>query len=77
MRIHAERDVRGQGPGRRGPGEEVSLFALYPEADNRGSVFDCLIALRDLVRGERGPAMRAVGHNLKALVEQVFVPDFL
>ena len=77
VRIDAERDVRGQGPGRRGPGEEVRVFAFHPEADNRGSVLDCLIALCDLVRGERGAAVRAVGNHLKALVEQVFVPDFL
>ena len=77
VRVHAEADVRGQGPGRRGPSEEVGIFALDLKAHNCGSVLNRLIALRHLVRGERGSAVRAVGDHFKALVEQALFPDFL
>ncbi len=39
-------------------------------------VLDVLVAERDLVRGERRPAARAVGDDLVALVEEVRVPEF-
>ena len=38
-------------------------------------VLDVLVALRDLVRGQRGAAARAVGDDLVALVEQAAVPQ--
>ncbi len=40
-----------------------------------GGVLDVVVALRDLVGGERGPAPRAVGNDLVALIEPAVVPD--
>ena len=45
------------------------------EAHVDGGVDDVVVSLRDLVRGQRGAAAGAVGHDLVALVEQVVVPD--
>ena len=73
-------DVAGQGPGRRRP-DQQRLARLGPvlaeqrEAHVYGGVLDVLVALRDLVRGERGAAARAVGDDLVALVEAVLVPE--
>ena len=71
----AERGVRGQGPGRRRPGEEVGILVECAEANDRRALLDRLIALGYLVRGEGRAAARAVGHALEALVEQAAVKD--
>ena len=47
------------------------------EAHVDGRVLDVLVALRDLVRGQRGAVARAVGDDLVALVEQVALPHRL
>ena len=75
FRIHAETDVRRQGPGRRRPCEEVGVLALDLEADDRRALFQRLIALRDFVRGQRRAAARAVRDDLEALVQKTLVPD--
>ena len=78
LRIHAEREVRRQRPGRRRPGEIAGIrLALHAELDHRRALRDVLVALRDLVRGERRAAARAVRDDLVPLVEQAFLPDLL
>ena len=47
------------------------------EAHVDAGVDHVLVARRDLVRGQRGAAARAVGHDLVALVEQPLVPHLL
>ena len=47
------------------------------EGDVDARVLDVLVALGDLVRGQRGAAARAVGDDLVALVEQVALPQRL
>ena len=78
LRVHAEGDVGGQRPGRRRPGEEVGvLHALSFEAHEHRRLLHVLVSLRDLVRGERRPAARAVGHDLVPLIQQPLLPyDF-
>ena len=77
VRVHAEADVGRKGPGCGGPCEEVSVLSLHLEADRRGALLDVLIALCHLVGGKRGPAARAVGDDLEALVQEPLVPDLL
>ena len=77
LRVHAERDVGGKGPGGSGPGEEVGILSLCLEADDSRPVLDGLVALRHLMRGERGPTARAVGDDLEALVQKALLPDLL
>ena len=73
-------DVAGQGPGRRRPDQQrlarlLAVLAEQREAHVYGGVLDVLVAERDLVRGERGAAARAVGDDLVALVEALLVPE--
>ena len=75
--VYAQRDVGGQGPGGRGPGHQVLILTLYLEAHEGGGVLHVLVALRDLMRAERGAAARAVGHYLVALVEQALFVHLL
>ena len=76
--MDAERDVRGERPGGRRPREEILILAVADlKADDRGAFLDELIALRDLVRGQRRAAVRAIGHDLEALVEEALVVDLL
>ena len=78
MRVDAQGHVGGKRPGRGGPGEDIGILTAYDLEANRGrNVADLLVALRDLVAGERGAAAGAVGHDLEALVEQAFFPDLL
>ena len=76
-RAHAESDVGGQGPGRRGPCEEVCVLTLDLEADDGGTLFDVLVALRHFVGGQRRTAAGAVRDDLEALVEEAAVVDLL
>ena len=75
--IDAETEVRRQRPRRRRPGEEVRVLPLRLELDHGGTLFDVLVALRDLVRGKWRAAARAVRHDLVSLVEQTALPDLL
>ena len=78
IRIHAEREVRGQRPRRRRPCKIVSIVLILGlERDHGGALRHILIALRHLMRGKRRAAARAVGHDLVALVEQALIPDLL
>ena len=80
VRRHRDRLVARQGPGRRRPDEQrlprlAALAGEQREADIYGGVGDVLVAERHLVRGERGAAARAVGHDLVPLVEAALVPE--
>ena len=67
--VDAQRDVGGKSPGRGRPGEDVAVFfALYLEAGDYRIFLYQLIALRNLVRGERRAAAGAIGHDFVTLV---------
>ena len=78
-----ERGVGEQRPGRGRPGEDPvagpeGAGALDDgEGDVDARVLDVLVALGDLVRGQRGAAAGAVGDDAVALVEQVALPHRL
>ena len=76
--IHTQRDVGRQCPGRRRPGEDISVFAsAHLKARDGGIFLYELVALSDLVRGKRRSAPRAVGHYLVSLVQKtLFVHAF-
>ena len=76
-RAHAERDVGGQGPGRRGPGEEIGVLIFDLETDDGGTLFDVFVALRHFVGGQGRTAAGAVRNDLEALVEEAAVVDLL
>ena len=75
--------VGEQRPRRRRPGQDLVAGPQRAgavddrERDVDARVLDVLVALGDLVRGQRGAAAGAVGHDLVALVEQVAVPHRL
>ena len=75
--IYAQRHVGGQGPGGGGPCQESSVLTLYTEASDSRALFYVLVALSHFVAGKGGPATGAIGHNLKALVQQALFPDLL
>ena len=75
--IDTERDVGRQCPGGRRPCKEIGIFPFHLEADNRRAFLDRLISLRNLVRGQRSTAARAIGDDLEALVQKTLVPDLL
>ena len=75
--VDAERDVGGQRPGRSRPCEDIGVLANHLEAGDCRALLDILIALRNLVRGQRRTAARAVGYDLEALVEQAAVVNLL
>ena len=83
LRGDRERGVREQRPRRGRPRQHVVALAQHAgrsgdrEAHVDAGVLDVLVALGDLVRGERGAVARAVGHDLVPLVEQVAVPHRL
>ena len=78
VRPHRQRGVGEQRPGRGGPRQEGDARLVgQREAHVDARVHHVLVALRDLVRGQRGAVTRAVGHDLVALVEQPLVPDLL
>ena len=76
--IDHERRVRQQRPRHRRPGEERdALLAVDREADVERRVLDLVVSERDLVRGQRRPAARAVRDDLVALVQEALLPDLL
>ena len=78
IRVDAQRDVARQRPRGRRPRDEIGVLrALHLEADDRGRLLDGLIALRNLVAGERGAAARAVRNDLMTLIEQTLFVDLL
>ncbi len=71
-----QRHVAGQRPGRGRPGQDEGAgLVLERELHGDRGIGDRLVALRDLVIGERGLAARAVGHDLEAGVEEPLVPE--
>ena len=77
--VDGEGDVSGEGPGRRGPGQDRgSGIVPEPEADVDARVGDVvLVAQGELVAGQRRRAARAVGSHPEALVDEVLVPHAL
>ena len=79
VRVDGEGGVGHERPGRRRPDDQLvagpqrARAARHGEAHVDRRVLDVLVALRDLVRGERRAAARAVRHDLVALEQQVAV----
>ena len=76
MGVDAQGQVAGQGPGGGGPSQKVQVFfSLHGEAHERGLFLYILVTLGHFVRGKRGAAAGAVGHDFMALVDQTLVRD--
>ena len=81
LRVDGHGGVGDQRPRRRGPDDQLvaglhaPLAGRHAEAHVDRGVDYVLVTLRNLVRGERGAASRAVRDDLVALVEQPLVPD--
>ncbi len=76
IHLHRERDVRGQRPGRRRPGEERRVrLSFHREAHHHRGVIDVLVALSDLTARERRPALGPPPDHLVVLVEQPLVEE--
>ncbi len=70
-----QRDVARQRPRRRRPHEQLLGAARDGELQEHALIDDVLVAERDLVRGQRRLAARAVGDDLLPLVEQAALVD--
>ncbi len=77
LRVHAQRHVGGQRPGRGGPGKEIGLLPHALKSCHRGALLHRLVALRHLMAGKRGSAAGTIGHDLEALVQKPLGPDSL
>ena len=75
--VYAEANVGRKRPGCGRPREVGSILILAAEAHGGGGFLYILIALRNLVRGKRGAAARAVGDDLVALIKQALFVDLL
>ena len=75
--VDAQRHVGGQGPGGGGPGQDIGVLPFHLKLGDGGALLDLLISLGNLMAGKRGSAAGAIGHNLKAFVQQPFLPDLL
>ena len=81
-RVDRYRRVGDQGPGRRGPYQQGCAQGLQGAAGDREADVDAgvdhrLVALRDLMVRQPGPAARAVGRDAVVLYEQAPVVDLL
>ena len=77
LRVYTEGDIAGQRPGCGGPCQEIRILTHYFKTGNGGALLHCLVALGYLMGGQRRTASRAVGHDLKPFVQQLFIPDLL
>ncbi len=78
FRVRSHRHVAGQGPGGGRPDQQVGFrFVHQRKAHIDRGVFCIPVALGNFVVRKRGSATRAIRDNLKALVQQVFVPNGL
>ena len=78
LRVHAQGQVAGQGPGGGGPGQQVGiLLSLHLEADEGGGFLHVLVSLGYLVAAQGGAAAGAVRHDLVALVQHALLVDLL
>ena len=75
LRVHTERKVGRKCPRRCGPCQDVCILILYLEPYNSGALFYVFVSLCHFLCGQRRAAARAVGNDLKSLVEQSLVPD--
>ena len=77
VRMHTKCHIGGKCPRRSCPGKEIALFTLYFKTHHSGALCKLLIALRYLMGGKRGSATGTVGHNLKALIQELSLPNLL
>ena len=82
VRVDRDGVVAGQGPGGGGPDQHrltgrLAVISEEREAHVDRRVDDVLVAERDLMRGERGAATRAVRGDAMALVELVVLEESL
>ena len=75
--MHAECYIGRKRPWRSCPSEEIALLALDFKTYYGGTLCKLLITLRYLMGGKRGSATGTVGHNLKALVQELLLPNLL
>ena len=75
IRVHTERNVARQCPRCGRPCQEISILSNDFKTRDRGAFLYGLITLCHFLRGKRGSTARAVRHDLKALVQKLFVPD--
>jgi len=78
FRMERQGHVRDQGPWRGRPDQEIGLFlTLQFGADIDRGVAHLLVALRYLMAGERSLAVRAVGEDFMALIDEPLLPELL
>ena len=75
IRVHTECNVTRQRPRCGRPCQEISILSNDFKTRDRGAFLYGLITLCHFLRGKRGSTARAVRHDLKALVQKLFVPD--
>ena len=78
MGIDAQRQVAGQRPWGGSPGKQIGILLVHNLEANKGGFFlYVLIALGNLMAGQRGAAARAIGHDLVSLVDHVLFGQLL
>ena len=77
IRIHAQRHIGRQRPGRCGPRQEICVFSLHFEAHDSGALLYSLIALGNLLGRQRCAAAGAVRNDFKPFIKEPSVPDRL
>ena len=76
-RVHAKRDVGRQRPGRGRPREDIFVFLAFDlKLDENRRLLYVLIALCDLVRGERRTAARTVRNDFMPFIKQTLFVNF-
>ena len=77
IRVHAETDIRRQCPRRRRPCQKISILANDLKTNDRRTLLDILISLRNFLRRQRSSTTRAVRYDLESLIQKTLVPDLL
>ena len=77
IRVYAKSNVGRQRPGCCCPCKEISILTYHFETYHCRTLLDGLIPLCYFMGRKRGSAARAVWHDLKALIQELFVPDLL
>ena len=75
FRIYTKRKVGRKCPWRCCPCQDIRVFVFYFKSDDRGTFFYVFVSLCHFLCGKRSSAARAVRYDLKAFVEQTFIPD--
>ena len=77
IRVHTECHVTWKCPRRCCPCEEVSILSCNLEADDRRTLLNGLVSLRNLLGRKRSSTTRTVRYDLESLVQKLLVPDGL